>query len=181
MATGRLHHRVILITGSTGIAAATAERAAAEGARVFVTSRDPGHARDLGERLPAGAWQAADLTDEVQVDAVVTEALERFGRIDGLFSAAGGSGRRFGDGPIHALTADAWEATAALNLRTQVLVLGRVVRAMREQSPDTSGLRGSILILGSLTTEAAVPELFGAHAYATAKGALTALMTSMAA
>jgi len=181
MATGRLHHRVILITGSTGIAAATAERAAAEGARVFVTSRDPGHARDLSERLPAGAWQAADLTDEAQVDAVVTEALERFGRIDGLFSAAGGSGRRFGDGPIHALTADAWEATAALNLRTQVLVLGRVVRAMREQSPDTSGLRGSILILGSITTEAPVPELFGTHAYATAKGALTALMTSMAA
>jgi NAD(P)-dependent dehydrogenase (short-subunit alcohol dehydrogenase family) len=181
MSTGRLQDRAILVTGSTGIAAATAERAAAEGARVFVTSLDADHARDLAGRLPGGGWAAADLTDEGAVDGVVATAVERFGRIDGLFSAAGGSGRRFGDGPIHALTADAWEQTAALNLRTQVLVLGRVVRAMREQSLDASERRGSILILGSVTTGSPVPELFGTHGYATAKGALTSLMLSMAA
>lgn len=179
--TGRLADRVILVTGSTGIAAATAERAAAEGARVFVVSREADHAHALGERLPGGAWAAAELTDEAAVDSAVTAALDRFGRIDGLFSAAGGSGRRFGDGPIHTVTADAWEATAALNLRTQILVCARVVRAMREQSPDASGMRGSILLLGSITTEAPVPELFGTHGYAAAKGALTALMTTMAA
>jgi NAD(P)-dependent dehydrogenase (short-subunit alcohol dehydrogenase family) len=177
----RLRDRSILITGTTGIAAATAKQAAAEGAAVFVVSRNADHARDLGEQLPSGGWAAADLTDEAAVDAAVTAAIERLGRIDGLFSAAGGSGRRFGDGPIHALTGDAWEATAALNLRTQILVCGRVVRAMREQPPDESGIRGSILILGSITTEAPVPELFGTHGYAAAKGALTALMTTMAA
>jgi NAD(P)-dependent dehydrogenase (short-subunit alcohol dehydrogenase family) len=179
--SGRLADRAILVTGSTGIAAATAERAAAEGARVFVVSREADHARALGERLPGGAWAAAELTDEAAVDSAVTAAVDRFGRIDGLFSAAGGSGRRFGDGPIHTVTADAWEATAALNLRTQILVCARVVRAMREQSPDASGMRGSILLLGSITTEAPVPELFGTHGYAAAKGALTALMTTMAA
>ena len=179
--SGRLADRAILVTGSTGIAAATAERAAAEGARVFVVSRDADHARALGERLAGGAWAAAELTDEAAVDTAVTAAVDRFGRIDGLFSAAGGSGRRFGDGPIHTVTADAWEATAALNLRTQILVCARVVRAMREQSPDASGMRGSILLLGSITTEAPVPELFGTHGYAAAKGALTALMTTMAA
>src|SRR5216117_2016217 len=110
--TGRLHDRSILVTGSTGIAAATAERAAAEGASVFVVSRNADHARELAERLPIGAWAAADLTDEAAVDAAVRSALERWGRIDGLFSAAGGSGRRFGDGPIHTVTGDAWEATA---------------------------------------------------------------------
>jgi NAD(P)-dependent dehydrogenase (short-subunit alcohol dehydrogenase family) len=178
----RLAGRVVLITGSTGIAAATAERAAAEGASVFVVSRTAEHARALADRLEGGAgWAEADLTDEAAVDRVVTAALEGFGRIDGLFSAVGGSGRRFGDGQLHTLTAEAWEATAALNLRTQVLVCGRVVRAMREQPPDQSGMRGSVLILGSVTTTAPVPELFGTHAYAAAKGALTALMTSMAA
>jgi NAD(P)-dependent dehydrogenase (short-subunit alcohol dehydrogenase family) len=60
-------------------------------------------------------------------------------------------------------------------------VLARVVRAMREQPPDASEIRGSILILGSVTTAAPVPELFGTHGYAAAKGALTALMMSMAA
>ena len=177
----RLHGRVVLVTGSTGIAAATAERATVEGASVFVVSRTGDHARALAERLERGAWIAADLTDEAAVDRAVAAALDRFGRIDALFSAAGGSGRSFGDGPIHALTADAWEATAALNLRTQVLVCSRTIRAMRDQEPDASGIRGSVLILGSVTTGAPVPELFGTHGYAAAKGALTALMTSMAA
>ena len=177
----RLADRVVLVTGSTGIAAATADRAAAEGASVFVVSRTKDNARALAERVERGAWAAADLTDEAAVDAAVTAAVDRFGHIDGLFSAAGGSGRRFGDGPIHSLTGEAWEATAALNLRSQVLVCARVVRAMREQPPDASGIRGSILILGSVTAAAPVPELFGTHAYAAAKGALTALMTSMAA
>ncbi len=177
----RLAGRVVLITGSTGIGAATAERAAAEGASVFVVSRSAEHARTLAERLPSAGWAEADLTDEVAVDRAVTASLERFGRIDGLFSVAGGSGRRFGDGPIHTVTGEAWEATAALNLRSQVLVCSRVVQAMRDQPADASGMRGSILLLGSITTEAPVPELFGTHAYAAAKGALSALMTTMAA
>ena len=179
--TGRLDGRVVLITGSTGIAGATAARAADEGASVFVVSRTEAHARGVGERLTGAGWATADLTDEAAVDAAVGAAVERFGRIDACLSAAGGSGRRFGDGPIDTLTADAWEATVALNLRTQVLLCSRVVRQMRAQEPDPSGMRGSILILGSVTTTAPVPELFGTHAYAASKGALTALMTSMAA
>lgn len=176
----RLNDRVILITGSTGIAAAAAERFVAEGASMFVTSRTADHARELAERLGA-AWAQAELTDAAAVDAAVTAAVQRFGRIDGLFSVAGGSGRRFGDGPIHTVTADAWEATASLNLRTQVLVCAAVTRQMLAQTPNDSGTRGSILLMGSVTTSDPAPELFATHAYAAAKGALTALMTTMAA
>ena len=129
--------------------------------------------------MPRG--RQAELTEEAEVGAAVTAAVERFGRIDGLFSVAGGSGRRFGDGPIHTVTGDAWEATAALNLRTQVLVCAAVVRQMLRQSPNASGTRGSILLMGSVTTTDPAPELFATHAYAAAKGALTALMTTMAA
>ena len=181
----RLRDRVVLITGSTGIAAATAVRCGAEGASVFIVSRTAAHAEALAARVAeAGtpsAWAAADLTSETETDAAVSAALERFGRIDGFFSVAGGSGRRFGDGRIHTVTADAWEATADLNLRTQILACARVVRAMRDQPPNDGGTRGSILLMGSVTTVSPVPELFGTHAYAAAKGALTALMTTMAA
>src|SRR6187200_3035997 len=142
----RLRDRVILITGSTGIAAATASRAVAEGASVFIVSRDPAHAGGLAESLAADpassesriGWAAADLAVEDEVDTAVQAAVDRFGRIDGFFSVAGGSGRRFGDGPIHTLTAEAWAATADLNLRTQVLTCARVVREMRRQSPNAS-------------------------------------------
>jgi NAD(P)-dependent dehydrogenase (short-subunit alcohol dehydrogenase family) len=183
--TGRLRDRVCLVTGSTGMAGAAAERLAGEGAWVFVVSRTPEHARALADRIagsggPAG-WAAADLTDEAAVGAAVAACAARFGRIDGLFSVAGGSGRRFGDGPIHTVTQDAWERTLALNLTSQALVCRAVVARMRTQEPNASGTRGSILLMGSVTSTDPAPEFFATHAYAAAKGALTALMTTMAA
>ncbi len=171
----RLLDRVVLITGSTGIAAAAAERASAEGASVFVVSRTADHARALAERLDGAAWAAADLTDETQVDDAVTAAMERFGRIDGCFSVAGGSGRRFGDGRIHELTAEGWDRTLELNLRSQALVARAVTRAM------LAGSGGSIVLVSSVLALRPVPELFGTHAYAAAKGAIISLATTMAA
>ena len=64
------------------------------------------------------AWFVADLEDEHAAEAAVAAAVDRFGRIDALFNVAGGSGRRFGDGPIHEMTMDGWERTMALNART---------------------------------------------------------------
>ncbi len=179
---GRLADRVVLITGSTGIAAAAAEHAAVEGASVFVISRDPDHARALAERVHGG-WAAADLTRDVEVDAAVAGAVARFGRIDGLFSVAGGSGRRFGDGPIHALTADGWDRTLELNLTTQALTARAVVRVMLAQDPvgPAPGIRGSIVLVSSVLASRPVPELFATHAYAASKGAIIALATTMAA
>ncbi|MEO5941542.1 MAG: SDR family oxidoreductase [Candidatus Limnocylindrales bacterium] len=181
----RLAGRVCLVTGSTGLAAAGAFRFAAEGGQVFVVSRTEEHARDLAGRIVAdggtAAWIAADLTDEAAVDAAAGACVERFGRIDGLFSVAGGSGRRFGDGPIHSVGRAAWDRTLELNLTTQALVCRSVVARMRTQEPNGSGTRGSILLMGSVTASDPAPEFFATHAYAAAKGALTALMTTMAA
>jgi NAD(P)-dependent dehydrogenase (short-subunit alcohol dehydrogenase family) len=52
---------------------------------------------------------------------------------------------------------------------------------MRSQEPNASGTRGSILLMGSVTATDPVPAYFATHAYAAAKGAITALMTAMAA
>jgi NAD(P)-dependent dehydrogenase (short-subunit alcohol dehydrogenase family) len=181
----RLADRVCLVTGSTGIADASARRFAAEGASVFVISRTAEHANDLAARIQADGGTAdcaaADLTKELDVQRAVDTCVERFGRIDGLFSVAGGSGRRFGDGPIHTVGREAWDRTLELNLTTQALVCRDVVARMLDQEPNSSGTRGSILLMGSVTTSDPAPEFFATHAYAAAKGALTALMTTMAA
>jgi NAD(P)-dependent dehydrogenase (short-subunit alcohol dehydrogenase family) len=152
---------------------------------VFVVSRTGAHARSLADALVAAggraAWAVADLTAESEVDRAIVAAVEQFGRIDGLFAVAGGSGRRFGDGPIHDLTAEGWDRTLELNLRTQALTCRAVVRQMLAQEPNSSGTRGSILLMGSVTASDPAPEFFATHAYAAAKGAITALMTTMAA
>jgi NAD(P)-dependent dehydrogenase (short-subunit alcohol dehydrogenase family) len=181
----RLSGRVCLVTGSTGIAAAAATRLAAEGAHTFVVSRTADHARELAEGIAAAGgssgWMAAELSDEDAVGDAVATCVQRFGRIDGLFSVAGGSGRRFGDGPIHTVGREAWDRTLELNLTTQALVCRSVVARMRDQEPNGSGTRGSILLMGSVTASDPAPEFFATHAYAAAKGALTSLMTTMAA
>jgi NAD(P)-dependent dehydrogenase (short-subunit alcohol dehydrogenase family) len=181
----RLRDRVCVVTGSTGIAAAGARRLSAEGASVFIVSRTAEHARTLAEELVAAggraAWVAADLAVEADVERAIASAVERFGRIDGLFAVAGGSGRRFGDGPIHEVTAEGWDRTLEINLRSQALTCRAVIRQMRAQEPNSSGARGSILLMGSVTATDPSPEFFATHAYAAAKGAITALMTTMAA
>ena len=181
----RLRDRVCILTGSTGIAAASARRLAAEGASVFIVSRTEAHARFLADEIVAAggvaAWTAVDLTAEADVDAAIDAAIARFGRIDGLFAIAGGSGRRYGDGPIHELTAEGWDRTLEINLRSQALTCRAVVRQMLAQEPNSSGTRGSVLLMGSVTASDPVPAFFATHAYAAAKGATTALMTTMAA
>ncbi len=181
----RLDGHVCLVTGSTGMAAAAARRLAAEGARIFVVSRTAGHADELAEAIIRSGGKAtglaADLADEVGAGAAIQACVAQYGRIDGVFSVAGGSGRRFGDGPIHLVGRAAWDQTLELNLTTQALVCGAVIRQMLAQEPQPSGSRGSILLMGSVTATDPAPEYFATHAYAAAKGAINALMTTMAA
>jgi NAD(P)-dependent dehydrogenase (short-subunit alcohol dehydrogenase family) len=182
---GRFGGRVVLVTGSTGIAAASAHRLAAEGAHLVVASRTEEHCRSLVEAIAAdggeAAYEVADLTEDDAADRIVAATVARHGRLDGVFSVAGGSGRRFGDGPAHEATPEGWDATLDLNARTLFLVAGAAARQMLRQEPDDDGQRGAILNMGSVTSTSPSPNYFATHAYAAAKGAIAALTRTMAA
>lgn len=176
--------RVVLVTGSTGIGAAVALRLAARGTAVFVASRSDDHARSLAGALVANGgragWSSGDLSEDGVAERTVGAVMAAFGRLDGLFSVAGGSGRSFGDGPAHSLTPDAVDRTLALNLRSQALVAAAAVRAMLGQPASPSG-RGSIVFVSSVLATRPVADLFSTHAYAAAKGGIIGLATAMAA
>lgn len=181
----RLRDRGIIITGASGIAGASARRFAAEGATVVVISRTESTCRQLIDEINASGGRAsyvvADLTDAPAATDATAEAIERLSRVDGLFNVAGGSGRRLGDGPLHLLTADAWESTLRLNATSHVIVSAPVLRAMMAQDLDAYGQRGAIVNMGSVLATRPVPALFGTHAYAAAKGAIAALTVASAA
>ena len=183
--TGRLAGRCVVITGATGIAAAAAHRFASEGARLFLVSRTPDHLHELAHELAAtgteAGWVVADLADDAQAEAAMAAATDSLGRIDGLFAVAGGSGRRFGDAPVHELTASGWDATLALNARSQVLTIGAALRRMLVQDADGSGARGVIVGMSSILASHPEPSLFPTPAYAAAKGAISTLIRVMAA
>jgi NAD(P)-dependent dehydrogenase (short-subunit alcohol dehydrogenase family) len=182
---GRLSDRGVMVTGATGIAEASVHRFAAEGARVFVISRTEEHCRTLIDTVAAAggaaAYAVADLMDGSAAATAAAAGIEWLGRVDALFNVAGGSGRPFGDGPLHTLEPEAWEATLRLNATSHVTITAPVIRAMLAQERDSDGLRGAILNMTSVLATQPVPALFGTHAYAAAKGAIGSLTLASAA
>lgn len=175
----KLRDKICLITGSTGIAAATARLAAAEGASLFLTSRTEAHCRGLAEELGA-ASHPADLTHASSVDEVVRRCLERYGRIDALYNVAGISGRRYGDGPIHECTEEGWDATLDANVKSMFLMCRAAIRRMLEQPIAPGGSRGTILNMTSVLGFLPESRYFATHAYAASKGAIIAMSKAMA-
>lgn len=182
---GRLAGKTCLISGATGIAAATAELAAREGASLFIASvgeeeceQLAGTLRDLG----AGCGYAvADLTEAAAVAAAVDACIERFQRIDALYNVAGISGRRYGDGPLHECTEEGWDMTIKVNLKSMYLLSRQVLNRMLTQPVSEAGLRGAILNMASVVARHPEPRHFATHAYAASKGAIIAMSRAMAA
>jgi NAD(P)-dependent dehydrogenase (short-subunit alcohol dehydrogenase family) len=91
----RLQDKVAVITGGeSGIGLASARLFVSEGASVHLIGIDGGKLADAVDELGDGhaLGSQADVTDEDAVRAAIAEGVERFGRIDVLFSNAGISG-----------------------------------------------------------------------------------------
>jgi NAD(P)-dependent dehydrogenase (short-subunit alcohol dehydrogenase family) len=175
----------VLVTGSTGMAASAARGIAAEGGHVFAVSRTAAHLAALAEEIEAAggrcSWHAADLRHEAEVAAAFAAFDARVGRLDAVYSVAGISGRRFGDGPLHEATLEGWETVIAANVTSQFLVARAAVTRMLAQEPDASGIRGTVLLMSSVLSRYPAPEFFGTHGYAASKGAIDGLARSTAA
>jgi NAD(P)-dependent dehydrogenase (short-subunit alcohol dehydrogenase family) len=174
-ASGRLAGRRVLVTGASGIGAATVRSCVEQGARVFVVDRDDERVAALRAEVPGLAGLAADLAGERAVEAAVAGALEALGGLDVLVNVAGLSGRRFGDGPVHEASAAGWDAVMDNNARSTFLMCRHALGPMRRQR------RGAIVNTGSVLAYAPAAAHFATHAYAASKGAIHALTRSMAA
>jgi NAD(P)-dependent dehydrogenase (short-subunit alcohol dehydrogenase family) len=181
----RFEGRNVLVTGSTGMAASAARAVAGEGGLVFCLGRTAEHldalaaeVRDDGGRI---ATHAADLRREDEVESAFAAFDAAAGRLDAVYSVAGISGRRFGDGPVDRATLEGWETVLAANLTSQFLVARAAIRRMLAQAPDASGSRGALLLMSSTLATSPAPAYFATHAYAASKGAIDALTRSLAA
>ena len=121
------------------------------------------------------AYFNADCTDESSVENLIKSIVERFSTIDVLFNIAGGSGRRFGDGPVHLVPLEGFKQTLDLNLTGTFLMCKHGVGAMLKQETG-----GCIINTSSVLGLTGGNELFGTHAYAAAKAAIIGLSRAMA-
>ncbi|MBL0158244.1 MAG: SDR family oxidoreductase [Bryobacterales bacterium] len=153
-----LDDQVWLITGASGIGAATARLAAVSGAKVFVYGLDENDNRQLAAEC-GGGYHTGDLSITAQAETAV----------------AGASGRKYGDGPHHLISDEGWARTFDINLKTMFLMSRAVLRRMMARE------RGAILNMATVTAYAPEPKNFATHAYAAAKGAAIAMTRSAAA
>jgi len=151
---------VFLITGaSSGIGAATARRAAADGYRLVLAARSEERINALAEEL-GGADQAlavrCDVTEWDQQQAMVAAALEHFGRLDVAFANAGfGATRGFlEESPEH------WRSMVLTNVYGAALTIRATLPALKEA-------RGHLLLTGSVAGRRALPgSLYSATKWA---------------
>ena len=159
MGAGSVLTMVVLITGTTGIAAATAQLATERGHGVYSAG------------LPD-----IDLTKPEAATLAVEQCLQQYGRIDALFHVAGASGRSHGDGPLDGCSDEGWRFTIDANLTTTFHATRAAIRQMLRQNTG-----GAILLMSSVLAGYPERQRFATHAYAAAKGAVISMGRAMAA
>ena len=133
--SGLLEGKVALVTGAaSGIGRATALLFANEGARLVLGDVDGPSGEETARLVREGGGDAihmtCDVTDSVQVEALVAGAVERFRRLDCAFNNAGIGGE---SACLADYDEEAWHRVIAVNLTGVFLCMRSELRQMVAQ------------------------------------------------
>ena len=164
-----LQDKVCVVTGaSRGIGRATAERLAAEGARVLLVARGEEELRAVAEPLGDRAdYLACDVTDASADERIIATCAEQMGGVDVLVNNAGTSWAR----ALDELTDEDWLAQYALHVLAPM-------RLMQAAAPRMAA-RGGGRIVNVCSSAGKRPSLYNA-AYSVTKAAQLSLSRTYA-
>jgi len=170
---GLVEGKVVLVTGAaSGIGRASAIAFAREGAKVMVSDVDEARGKATVDALTRAGSEArflrTDVTDELQVEALVRGTIESFGRLDCAHNNAGITGAV---GAVHEIDFDGWQQTLTTNLASMFLCMKHEIRAMLKQG------NGAIVNTASGAGVVATP---GLSPYCAAKHGLLGLTKTAA-
>ena len=169
--TGRLAGRTAIVTGAgRGIGASIAQRLAADGADILVVGRGHDSLETTVAHIEQSGGTAWALTGDISsaddVDSVVTQAVNRWGRVDVLVNNAA----LFEEPPFFELSAETFKKTFDVNVTGTFLLSQRVAKEM------VAAGSGSIVHISSI-------DAFGADgpftAYTASKAAVSSIARTM--
>lgn len=168
----RFANKVVLITGATsGIGRAAAIAFAAEGAKVGFCGRREDRGQAVEQQIRAAGNEAtyirADVRVERDVQSFVDTVVERYGRLDSVFSNAGIHAIT----PLHEISTEVWDDVINTNLRGAYFT-------MKYSIPHLLAVGGGNILITSSINAIAVRQGFAA--YGASKHALIGLMQSAA-
>jgi NAD(P)-dependent dehydrogenase (short-subunit alcohol dehydrogenase family) len=157
-----MNDKVAVVTGaSSGIGRATALLFASNGWSVVAFARNESELSSLRDdsRDADGSIriQLGDITEISQVDRLVSETIDNFGRIDALINAAG----IIKSGNIEDTTLDDWDKMMNVNLRSAFYLMQKCV-------PHLAATKGNVVNVSSVTGTRAFPNVL---AYCVSKSA----------
>ncbi|PYV39287.1 MAG: short-chain dehydrogenase [Acidobacteria bacterium] len=173
----RLKGKVAVVTGAgAGMGQAVALRFAREGARVVVAEVNTVSGKSAVEAIQRAQGESifvhADVSEEKEVQLMIAATLNQYGRVDILYNNAAVE-LHGQDARAHELSAETWDRTHAINLRSVWLCSKYAIPPMLEHHG------GSIIHVASPT------GLYGCApgytAYSASKGGVVALTRVMAA
>lgn len=172
-----LKDKVIVVMGGTaGLGLSAARAFLREGAHVVVIGRDPETLHSALNELGSAPGLAMDAATPGAAVRAIELAVQQFGRLDGLYHVAGGSGRRQGDGPAHEASDAGIEYTLQLNLESVIYSNRAAIQQfLAQRSP------GTILNMTSVLGFSPAPKFFATHVYAAAKAGIIGFTRSAAA
>jgi NADP-dependent 3-hydroxy acid dehydrogenase YdfG len=127
-----IKNKVVVITGaSSGLGEATARRLAQEEAKLMLGASRLERLESLAGELSLGdeAVVRTDVTDREQVENLVKQAVDSFGRVDAIISNAG----LMPLSPLEALKVEDWDRTIDVNLKGVLYGIAAVLPHMKEQ------------------------------------------------
>jgi glucose 1-dehydrogenase len=175
----RLQGRVAIVTGaSSGIGRAIAIRFAQEGAKVVVNYLGGTDAKATGRKADADDVVAAaggttvavaipgDVSKRAEVDALVAQTVQTFGRVDIAVNNAGIEIKK----PFIEVTENEWDIVLAVNLKGPFNITQACVQQMLKQDllPGAEA-RGKIVNISSTHEDISFP---GYTAYCVSKGGM---------
>jgi NAD(P)-dependent dehydrogenase (short-subunit alcohol dehydrogenase family) len=165
-----LADRSVIVTGaSSGMGAAVARELGRRGAHVTLQGRDPARLGAVAADITASGGQSlvapVDLEDLEGVPSLVTQALERWGRVDGLVLNAS----LFDPRPLAETTLDSIQRQWNTNVVSHLLLVQAAEPYLAEGA--------SLVFVSSTTGLAGFP---GCSAYSATKGATEALSRALA-
>ena len=130
----KLDGQTAIVTGAgRGIGRATAIALAREGASVVLAARSVSEIEAVADEIRRAERESlpvpTDVSDKSEVESMVKQALDRFGRVDILVNNAGVAGLN----PIPLIREEDWDLNIAVNLKAVFLCTQAVFGHMCEQ------------------------------------------------
>jgi len=167
---------IVVIGGTTGLGLSAAKAFTTAGAKTFIVGRNQQSLDQALEQLNSADGIAADATHPKTAAQAIGLAIHKFGAFNGLYHVAGGSGRKFGDGPAHEVSDEGIDVTLNLNLKSLIYSNRAAIQQFIQQKTG-----GSILNMTSVLGFSPAPKYFATHIYAAAKAGIIGFTKSAAA